>query len=187
LYEIINTVENRTDEELMELVAKGDEEAFGVIVKKYLPVAISYTTKFFGAKFNEDEIIQDTFVKMWKYATKWNASKGKVKTWFYSILSSTCCTYAKKHRRHFVCEEMRNLSDDNCNVESMLMQKQERAFVREKISNLNEREQQVIMLTYFEGHSNQHTAEIMGITVSAVETLLVRTRKKLRKSCEEGK
>ncbi len=178
-------MKDRKDEELMVLVAKGNEEAFGVIVRRYLPVALSYTSKFFGAKSHEDEIVQDTFVKMWKYAAKWSASKGSVKTWFYSILSSTCCTYAKKHKHHFISEELINFPDGNCGIEDMLMQKQEDAFVRKKIGYLNEREQQVIMLTYFEGYSNQHTAEIMGTSVSGVETLLVRTRKKLRKFCEE--
>ena len=177
-------MENRTDEELMVLVAKGDEEAFGVIVRRFLPKAISYTGKFFGTTMDSDEIIQDTFVRMWKYAIKWKPSKGKVKTWFYGILSNMCYTYAKKNKHHLNSDDIKNIDDDS-DIEAMLVKKQECFYVRDKVKRLNEREQQVIILTYFEEYSNRRTADIMGTTVKAVETLLTRTKRKLRKFCEE--
>ena len=68
--------ETKMDEGLMLLVAKGDEKAFGVIVKRYLPKALSYAGKFM--ELDPDEITQETFVRMWKYAPLWNSSKGNL-------------------------------------------------------------------------------------------------------------
>lgn len=163
----------------MDLVAHGDEKAFGVIVKRYLPKALSYAGKFM--EVDPDEIAQETFVRMWKYAPLWNSTKGGLTTWFYSVLSNVCYTTLRKKRKKQVEVELKgDFPREGYDIEEILMQKQRESRVRESITYLNEREQKMIILKYFEGHSDKDIADIMGTTVKAVETILVRARKKLK-------
>jgi len=168
----------------MVLVANGDEDAFGTIVKKYLPKALSYAGRFIGV--DPEEVAQETFVRMWKYAPLWDASKGNLTTWFYSVLSNVCYTCLKKKRSKRGEVELKgDFPREGYDIEEILIQKQRESRIRETIAYLNEREQRIIILKYFEGHSDKDIATIMGTTVKAVETLLVRTRKKLKRFYKE--
>lgn len=171
---------NKTDEELMVLVAKTDEKAYNVLLRRFLPLATSYTHKVINNLSYEDEVIQDTFLRLWKYAKKYKKSNGSVKTWFYKILSNSCRTFLKSKKHHLNLDEAKHIEDINTNIEKTAIVKQENTFLRKKISSLNSREQQAIILNYFEDYSNKETADLMGISVKAVETLLVRARRKLK-------
>jgi RNA polymerase sigma-70 factor, ECF subfamily len=177
----------QTDEELMALVAKKDKNAFALIVKRYLHKAEAHAKNFVRAEPFEDEIIQDIFIRIWKYATKWNPSKGLFRSWFHCIAVKTCCSYAKKNKRRFDNRDITNICDPECDLETFFIRQQETSGLINNLMCLNEREQQVISLRYFQGFSNEETADILGSTVKAIESLLVRAKEKLRKLYDKEK
>jgi len=173
---------NKNDETLIELIKYGDERAFGTLVKRYLPGALSYADRFVGT--SSDEIVQESFIKMWKSVGTFNSEKAKVKTWFYTILTNSCYTYLKKVKRYKYEEldEEKIISTEN--IEKMLIQKEENKYLQHKIMLLNKMEQQVIILKYFEEKSNQETADLIGKSLKSVESLLRRGRNKLYTMCK---
>lgn len=171
---------DKTDEQLMVLIANANQEAYSILLRRFLPLAVSYTHKILNNNSLEDEIIQDTFLRLWKYAKKYKSSSGSVKSWFYKILSNSCKTFLKTNKHHQNIDEILYLEDKNTNLESSLIDKQEKKILRKRIFGLHLREQQAVILNYFEGYSNKETALAMGTTIKAIETLLVRARRKLK-------
>lgn len=172
---------NKTDEHLMSFVKNGDKRAFGILTNRYLSKALSYTKKLVG-NMSED-ITQETFFKVWEYAYKFNEDKAKFSTWFYTILNNNCYSLLKKEKskRENTFQLDEQTLGGNFNVEEILFEKQQKTALIKVIKKLNKREQQAIVLRYYEDLSNQNTAEIMDCSVKAIETLLDRAKKKLKK------
>jgi RNA polymerase sigma-70 factor, ECF subfamily len=174
---------NKTDEQLMLLIKDGNERAFGILVKRYLPKALFYTDRIIG--INSDDIVQDSFLAVWKNAYSFNQDKALFKTWFYTILKHKCYNNIKKEKS-FKTTNIENFEDliqsTDQSIEEKLIIKQENNTLQKNIKNLNKREQEVINLRYFEEKSNKETSLIMQSSVQAIETLLHRAKAKLRKN-----
>ncbi len=178
-------MKNQTDEYLMSLIIGGDEGAFGILVKRYLSKALLFADNYVGS-YSED-IVQEVFIKIWKNAYRFNPEKAQFNTWFYTILTNSCYSKAKKENRIKTVEIVDNLTDSGESIEKILIDKQVNKNLRLAMLKLSKREQEVLMLRYFSEYSNKDTAEIMKTTVKAIETLLIRSRKKLHKIMIRGK
>lgn len=166
------------DEQLMQDIANGNKEAFGMLVKKHLNHALFHARKMLS--YDGDDAVQEAFLRVWRNAKLWDENKGAFTTWFYKILNNVCYTFLKRKKKY----EILSLINDFYSaapVENFALEN------RKSINNLNnailklpKRQREVILLTYYKEYSNKETSEIIGKSVKAVEVLLVRARKKLR-------
>jgi RNA polymerase sigma-70 factor (ECF subfamily) len=179
---------NKTDEQLMLLIQNEDTRAFGILVKRYLSKVLAYADNMVGSA--SDDIVQETFESIWKSAHTFNPQKAKFSTWLYTILNNKCYNYVKKEYS-IQREDFDNIADtlisEHKSAEESLIDKQHSDNINNLIKDLNPREQQAIILRYFEEKSNQETATIMNTSIKAIETLLNRARKKLKIQLSKNK
>lgn len=173
---------NKTDEQLMLLVKQENKQAFGTLVKRYLPKALSYAENL--VKDSAEDLVQETFVKVWQKAHLFNEQKAKFSTWFYTILNNNCYSYLKKHCNlqqadfESIIETLADCNSKNADIIIQEKQKANELFLN--IKKLNLREQQAIKLRYFKELTNKQTAQEMNSSVKAIETLLIRAKRKLK-------
>ena len=172
---------NKTDEQLMLLIQNEDERAFGILVKRYLPKALSYAQRLIGT--DPEDLVQETFVKAWKNAYKFNSEKALFTTWFFTILKNECYSYLKKHKniRLDNIDDVPDLQSDTKSAIDNIIDLENNKELNDTINNLNQREKEVILLRYFKELSNKETAKIMNSSIKAIETLLNRAKKKLKR------
>ena len=166
------------DKNLMKDIAKGDKKAFGILVKKHMPWATSYARKIVGNEASDS--VQEAFVKVWINAIKWNPKKASFNTWFYTILSNTCYNFLKKQKGRAISIDnqfLNNLTDN----EDLITSRQTSKALNQVIIKLPKYQKDVIFLTYFDGFSNKEVAKIINKSLKAVEMLLVKARKKIKK------
>lgn len=174
---------NKTDEQLMLLITQGNKQAFGILTKRYLSQSVFYCDNLVGN--SADDIVQESFITVWQKAYSFKPEKAIFKTWFYTILKNNCYNYLKKYNKlnHKDINELHDfLTDGKHSAETSLILKENNQELQQTINKLNQREQQVIKLRYFEELSNKQTAQIMNSSVKAIETLLNRAKNKLRKT-----
>jgi RNA polymerase sigma-70 factor (ECF subfamily) len=172
----------KTDEQLMLLIQNGNQQAFGILVKRYLPKAVAYCDNI--VKSAADDIVQDSFLKAWEYSNSFNANKASFKTWFYTILNNNCYNYIKKHNKHIYEdyeEHKETIESNDISVEQKLINKENDHKLKKSLKHLNKREQEAITYRYINGLSNKQTALKMNSTIKAIETLLNRAKTKLKK------
>jgi RNA polymerase sigma-70 factor (ECF subfamily) len=89
--------ERTTDEQLMSRVRDGDEHAFATIMDAYID-RVYYVTRYY-VKTDEaaDDIVQETFFKVWKYRRRYSVEK-LFKPWLFSIARNTCLDHIKKKK-----------------------------------------------------------------------------------------
>lgn len=93
--------ENEALEEirLLAAVAEGDRPAFRELYALHNAALFSLAVRLVGDIGAAEEVLQDTFVKIWRHAADYDPRKSRPFTWAVTILRRTCIDHLRKHRR----------------------------------------------------------------------------------------
>lgn len=174
-----------TDEELMRAVCNGDQSTYQAIVKQHLNSISHYAFRILGNQKDTEDITQETFLKLWINAEKWQPGKAKLSTWLHRITHNLCIDYLRKHgntqTQDHVEEEQENQSDWQDRHEASEDRNQQEQLLRNAISNLPENQRNALVLRHYSGFSNKEAADIMDVSVKALESAIARAKRTLRK------
>ncbi len=175
--------EGSSDEALMAAIATGDRAAFGELVKRHLSRAIGVASRMLGSRVDGEEIAQEAFVRVWSYAPRWrpvdNGRGAPFRTWLYRIVLNLVID-RKRQRTLVPIDDSWDPIDESDDGFAQLYSRQISETVAAAVGRLPERQRAVLMLCFFEGRSNIEAGKMLSLTVSAVESLLVRARRSLR-------
>ena len=100
-------------------------------------------------------------------------------TWLHHIAHNLCIDYFRRNKRSSLEELMGETNDDNSPLEE-LEKRDDIRQASEAIMQLSNRQRSAIILCYYQGMTNKEAAQILEMSVSALESLLARGRNKLR-------
>jgi RNA polymerase sigma factor (sigma-70 family) len=80
---------------LLKQISEGDEQAFGILFYHYLPVLQAFALRFTKSSAAAEEIIQDTFLRVWLNRDKLDEVEN-VKAWLYKYASNECLGHLRK-------------------------------------------------------------------------------------------
>lgn len=175
------------DATLMQRVACGDEKAFQKLLRRHLASAVRLASRVLGNTSAAEDIAQQAFIRVWQHAGNFEDPEKKgarFSTWLYRIVVNLCID-EKRKRKFDNIEDLPELVDGALDAEKALRQKEQAIRVREALQQLPERQRMAFVLCFYEGYSNKEAADMMGIGLKAVESLLVRARKFLREALQE--
>ncbi len=177
----------KTDEELMALVANGHRLAYDQLVRRHVNYATALARRVcVGHSGDVDDVVQDAFIKLWVSAPQWKAGKGKFTTWFYRVLVNAGIDRLRA-RKPTGEIDWDVLVDPAVNAEQDLLVREENSMVAAAIRNLPEKQRVALALCYQEGMSNREAADVMNIHIKAYEAQLGRARRALRQQLEHIK
>ncbi len=177
--------EPQDDHVLMARVGLGDREAFALLSGRHLRSIVAAAQRILGNAAEADEIAQEAFLRLWQRAGGWDPyGTGSVRTWLGRVTTNLCLDQLRK-RRTSPLEDAGEIEDPAPGPIEVLKQEDRRKMVQKLLLNLPERQRVAIVYSYFEEMSGQEIAETMGVSVGAVESLLVRGREGLRKGLKE--
>jgi RNA polymerase sigma-70 factor, ECF subfamily len=169
-----------SDEALMARVARGDERAFQLLSRRHLPAMLGLARRILGNAAESEDVTQEAFLRVWTHAPRWQPL-AQFRTWLTRIVVNLCLD--RKRRAPWVdLEAAGDMVDPTPGVTERAEADERQSMVTAAIGKLPDRQRDAIMLTYSEGMSNAQVAEILGTSVSAVETLLVRGKQNLRRT-----
>jgi len=170
------------DEDLMQLVAGNDAEAFEVILERHADSAFSLAYRMCGRHAIAEDVTQEAFLAIWRSGTRYDRTRGSVRTWALGIVHHRAIDTLRRNDVH-----ARRRAEDERLEESLEaperteMQAIENAAARELRSALEElpRDQRrVIELAYFGGFTH---AEIASMLEEPIGTVKGRMRLGLKK------
>jgi RNA polymerase sigma factor (sigma-70 family) len=163
---------------LMTCVAAGDASAFEQLVTRHTPMVHRVAWRMLGDAVEAEDVVQETFVKLWVNAKSWTPAGGGLGGWLRRISTNACLDRLRCPR--FVSDEtLPERVDEAVPADLAIDGARRQAAVAASVQALPDRQRAAIVLTYFEGVSNAEAASILGIGVKALESLLVRARQAL--------
>ncbi len=174
-----NGWETLDDETLLARLQDGSHHAFAVLVKRHATRFYRVAYRFTGHKQEAEDAVQDAFVKLWERPDIWQPGKAKFTTWFHRVVVNRCLDLGRKKTPlpldpDFPVADEREAQDD------ALMRRQEEHLLEAAIKELPERQRTALNLCFYEDLSNQEAAEIMGVHLKALQSLLMRAKTTLK-------
>ncbi len=172
------------DTELMLRFARGDISAFEQILKKYKDMVINLAYRFVQNYPEAEDIAQEVFLKIYQSAINYKPS-AKLSTWVYRITANLSLNYlrSKKHLPTVPLEESLEITE-SVTPDSDFEKKELTKRVKKALNSLPENQRLAVILQKYENLSYEEIAEIIGVSSSAVDSLIQRAKENLRRTLE---
>lgn len=170
-----------SDESLMRLLRQGSHQAFSILVRRHTDRFYAYAWRICGNEGEAEDMVQEAFLKIWQKPDLWKEEKGaKFTTWFYRILTNMNIDRMRKTGRLAGDSALPYIADTAATPEAQSAMNQQQAMIEQALSSLPERQKTALTLCYYEGASNAEAAEVMGVKIKALESLLMRAKAGLK-------
>ena len=164
----------------------GDQAAFEAIFQRYERQIYSFAFRMMGNADDAYDLTQECFIKAYRNLEKTNGDLN-VSAWLHRIASNSCLDVLRRRKR------IRWLPWDNDRHESLLqpstpddpeltvVSNETQQDVQAILNRMTPRNRLALLLREFEGLSTEEIGEVMGLSRSAVKSVLFRARDEFRK------
>ncbi|MFF2323232.1 RNA polymerase sigma factor [Agrobacterium sp. NPDC058088] len=172
------------DAKLVADVAAGDVRAMRALVEAKLPRIMALASRMLGDPVEAEDVAQETFLRIWKQAGTWRQGAARFDTWIHRVALNLCYDRLRKRRELSVAQPS-DLADARQSSENDAADTDGGEAVGRALSLIPERQRDAIILVYYQEMSNREAADIMQVSVDALESLLSRGRRALQKILNE--
>jgi RNA polymerase sigma-70 factor, ECF subfamily len=178
------------DEDVMQLVRRGDAGAFEVIYERHSGAAFSLAYRMMGTRAGAEDVTQEAFLSMWRSGARYDRGRGSVRTWMLGIVHHRAIDALRRatvHDRRRAGDEgieERFEARERTDVEAA--RREEAAAVRTALASLPPDQVQVLELAYFGGFTHTEIADILDAPVGTVKGRMRLGLKKMRAQLGEG-
>ncbi|EED34708.1 RNA polymerase sigma-70 factor [Luminiphilus syltensis NOR5-1B] len=164
---------------LMQRIARSqDRRAFAEVANRHIAPIERFATRMLGDVARAQDVTQEVMLKVWLRANEYHSGKARLTTWLHQIARNLCIDQQRATARLSAWQEqdqeqaLSAVADDRgADVSGLLML-------------LPEAQRSALVLTYYQSLTNREAAEVMGLSVRALESLLVRARRSLKRHLE---
>ena len=167
------------DEELLTRVAAGDPAAARALVARKLPRLLALAGRMLGDGTEAQDVAQEAFVRIWKQAPKWQPGAARFDTWLHRVVLNLCYDRLRR-RREIAFAEPPERIDEGPAPDRGLEAADTGRRVGMALAALPDRQREAIVLCHYQELGNIQAAQLMGVSVEALESLLGRGRRALR-------
>ncbi|MEM9821458.1 MAG: sigma-70 family RNA polymerase sigma factor [Bacteroidota bacterium] len=177
----------KQDTAIISAIANGDREAFRKLYHLFAEKVYNTALSFVKNEQEAEEVTQDVFTKVFQNAHQFKGDASP-STWIYRIAVNTSLNLIKKKKR-FTLVDLSNAEKEIPQFDhpGVLMEKRENArLLFEVIDTLPDNQRTAFILSFVEDLPRQEVANIMELSLKAVESLLQRAKGNLRKVLEKS-
>lgn len=159
---------------------------FEVVYETYYNSVLSYLQRKMNDRHNAEDLTSEAFLYCYDHYDSYDPEKSAVSTWIYLVVNSRLKNYYRDHRDNTDISVLENfLSDESSDMERSIYLEQLRKTMAETIAQLPERQQQIVILSYFKKKSSNEIAELLGMTPGNVRVQMSRALDKLKGLCKQ--
>lgn len=175
-----------TDAALARSAAEGDDKAFAVLVGRHKEPLYRLLRRYTGDSDEAYEAAHEAFIAAWGALKRYDPSRS-----FGAWLRTIAINKARDHGRRMLVRrvifgsrnlddaEVQETSDPAASAEHEVLQDEQAKRLDRAVSRLPFALKEALILTAFEGLSQQEAAQMLGVSVKTIETRVYRARKLL--------
>ena len=186
--------DKETNEALMCRVATGDRHAFETLVYRHQRPVLNFIFRFLADTAEAEDLTQEVFLRVWKAARTYRPD-ARFTTWLYRIATNLCINKQRALRvRKWLTvsgsREPQPNSEDPfvfdggaamATAEDQLLDAEQSRQLLRALNDLPAGQRLALILKIYDGLSYDEISRIMDRSVAAVDSLLIRAKKNLRK------
>ncbi|KIO77200.1 hypothetical protein TH53_10985 [Pedobacter lusitanus] len=169
------------DVEIVRELKKQTQQSFNKLYLRYASLLFGVILKLVPSREAAEDILQETFVKIWKSIDQYDADKGRLFTWMSCLARNTAKDYLKG--KNFA------KSSKNDDIDSVYAQVNDAHYfryntdiigLRELIAVLSDSQKQIVNMVYFQGYTQVEVSDELHIPLGTVKSKIRLAVKALR-------
>lgn len=159
----------------------GDKAAFNDLYTHYSDALYGVITKVLRSEESAGDVLQDSFVKIWKNIQRYDDSKGSFFTWMLNICRNSSIDKLRKLQREGKVEIQTFETFVNNSARHQTEQNIDQIGLKETVNQLEPEQKLIIEYLYFGGYTQQEVSDELDIPLGTVKTRSRAALKTLRK------
>ena len=78
-------MQDPTDDTLLKQAGAGDRRAAAMLIRRHSAQILGLASRMLNDPVEAEDVVQDTFIRVWRAAEKWKPGQAKVSTWMCKI------------------------------------------------------------------------------------------------------
>jgi RNA polymerase sigma factor (sigma-70 family) len=181
-----------SDEALVALVARGDEDALAELYDRVSRIAYGLAFRVLRDERHAEDAVQEAFLQVWRSAASFRAERAKASTWILTLVHRRAVDLVRREERRqaepFGDEETAGSAPEQTEEAAWLRFERER--VQAALGQLPDVQREALELAYYGGFSQSELAERLGVPLGTIKSRmfagLARLRELLDDSTQEG-
>jgi RNA polymerase sigma-70 factor, ECF subfamily len=178
------------DEDLMQLVRRGQAAAFEVIYERHSRAAFSLAYRMAGSRGVAEDVVQEAFLNIWRSGARYERTRGSVRTWVLGVVHHRAIDALRRsfvhERRRASDEGLEELLETGERTDVEAARSEEAATIRAALGHLPADQSQVIELAYFGGFTHTEIAEMLQTPVGTIKGRMRLGLEKMRHALGAG-
>jgi RNA polymerase sigma-70 factor (ECF subfamily) len=180
-----------SDERLIAQAAQGDVQAYQELYQRHHQAVLRYAWKFVSNRAAAEEIVQETFWRVWENASTFESERGSFSTWMFSIARNLSISVLRRNNKHDLealpengreATEPINQSPRENEVAETAWMSLRFEELRTAIAELPREQQDVVNWIFFQGKTRREIASEQNIPFGTINTRARLALQKLKKS-----
>jgi RNA polymerase sigma-70 factor (ECF subfamily) len=176
------------DEDLMALVRHGEARAFEVIYDRHSSVAFSLAYRMCGTRVAAEDVVQESFLALWRSGARYDRTRGSVRTWVLGIVHNRSIDWLRRSLTH----DRRRAGDDGIEerfeaaerTDVEVARRDEAREIRAALDELPDEQSRVIELAFYGGYTHSEIAEMLDTPIGTIKGRMRLGMEKMRRTLE---
>ena len=168
----------------------GDMRAFEDLYSVTAPKLLAVATRILRSRDLAEDVLQDSFVSIWKHIGEYAGEKSAPMTWMSAIVRNRALDLVRKPRWFDVVENYDELveviPDHHPGPEALMEARTDATALHGCLDLLPRQQRQVVILAYMHGLTGPELAARLEMPLGSIKTLLRRSLPKLAKCVCDG-
>lgn len=167
------------EKHIVELLKAGDDRAMGLLYDHYADALYGVAIKVTHDETLAQDVLQESFLKIWKNAHKYDADKARLFTWLFRVVQNTAIDAVRSRKR----KTSKEVQSDDSSVYPILSTTYaiEHLDIQEHANGLEDKYRVVIDALFFQGMTQQEASDELNIPLGTVKSRLKIGLRELRK------
>ena len=176
------TLKNKSDENLVKLIFLNNEKAFEELLRRYENQLYMFCVIVLKEKSEAEDIVQETFLRFYKSLESIDPEKN-IKAFLFRIAKNLCIDFLRKKKPVYT-DNLQEISDSSHPL-NLICRTLDQKILYNALKKLPDIQKEAIILKYKADMKYSEIARVLNKSESAVESILVRAKKKLKENLKE--
>lgn len=170
-----------TEEQLVALLKQGSRDGFNHLYENYSAVLFGVIRRIIFDEATAQDVLQETFVKIWNNIGQYDPAKGRIYTWMINIARNSAIDKLRS-RGEIMKGKIQTGEDVVFNVQHSKQTEQltDAIGLRDVVAGLKPEYESIVDLAYYKGFTLDEISKTLDIPLGTVKTRMRAAMQQLR-------